>query len=362
MKYRGFCKAWALALTLSLAAGAAAAAEPLRFCADPDNLPFSKAEGPERGMYVEVAELVAQKLGMPVEFTWWYTHNQRRALRNTVGKDASCDIVVALPADYSARALVKTKPFMSVSYAVVAAPEFSFKRLDDLRASRIGVQFGSTPQIVLATIDGFRTTTYRESDEMFAALAKKEIDIAFLWGPSAGYDNKRRHGERWRVTPVAGHDFAGEVAMAVRREKESLLPQINAALADLKPQIERLADKYGFPRTKPVDLAVAGGAVRVASHLVVPVADPAKGNEAAVKAGRVRFNDQCSHCHGQDGFSPVRERDLRRLTGRYDAKWPEVALATIKNGRSDVGMPAWKDILKDGEVQELMAFLKTIQK
>jgi polar amino acid transport system substrate-binding protein len=360
MKYS--LRTWALAAALVAAVQPALAAEPLRFCADPDNLPFSKEEGPERGMYVEVAELVAQKLGMRAEFTWWYTHNQRRALRNTVGKDASCDVVVALPVDYAARALVKTKPFVSVGYAVVAAPEFSFKRLDDLRASRIGVQFGSTPQIVLATIDGFRTTTFRESDEMFAALAKKEIDVAFLWGPSAGYDNKKRYGERWRVTPVAGHDFAGEVAMAVRREKESLLPQINAALAELKPQIERLADKYGFPRAKPIDLAVAGAAVRVASQLVVPVADPAKGGEAAVKAGRMRFNDQCSHCHGQDGYSPVRERDLRRLTGRYDAKWPDVALTTIKNGRNDVGMPAWKDILKDGEIQELMAFLKTIQR
>ena len=41
----------------------ALAAEPLRVCADPDNLPFSKAEGAEHGLYIDLAELVAQKLG-----------------------------------------------------------------------------------------------------------------------------------------------------------------------------------------------------------------------------------------------------------------------------------------------------------
>ena len=51
MKHRGNFKAFAFAA--ALAAGAlvapAAGAEPLRVCADPDNLPFTKAEGPERG-------------------------------------------------------------------------------------------------------------------------------------------------------------------------------------------------------------------------------------------------------------------------------------------------------------------------
>lgn len=386
MKYRGSIKAWTLAA--ALAAGmlpTASAAEALRFCADPDNLPFSKEQGAERGMYVELAELVAQKMGAPIEFTWWYTHNQRRALRNTVGANAQCDVVVALPADYRARTLVQTKPFMQVGYAVVAAPSYQFKTLDDLRARRIGVQFGTTPHIVLNTLEGFRSSTYRSSDEIFAALAKGEVEIAMLWGPQAGYENKKLHAERWRVTPVAGHDFAGEVSMAVRKERQDLVKPIEAALASLAPEIARLADKYGFPRAKPIELATASAAHLVPAGLVVAVNDPAKKApakaapaktapakdappaaaapaDATVQAGRVRFNDQCSHCHGQDGFSPVRERDLRRLTSRYDAKWTEVALTTIKNGRVELGMPAWKEILKEPEIAEVMAFLKTVQK
>ena len=99
MTIRGNMKAFAFAA--ALAAGAlvapAAGADPLRVCADPDNLPFSKSEGPKRGMYVELAELVGKQLGQPVEYTWYYTQMQRRALRNTILQDA-CDAVFALPA------------------------------------------------------------------------------------------------------------------------------------------------------------------------------------------------------------------------------------------------------------------------
>jgi polar amino acid transport system substrate-binding protein len=365
MKNRGIHRAFALAA--ALAAGAlwapAAGAEPLRVCADPDNLPFSKAEGPEKGLYVEVIELVARKLDRPVEYVWWYTHNQRRMLRNTINKN-TCDVVAALPSDYRARTVLKSKPFLEVGYALVAAPGFAFKGLDDLKGKRIGVQFGSTPQVVLATMGGFQTTTYREGDELFAALAKGEIDVAFLWGPSAGYDNARRHAGRWAVTPVAGHDLSGSVSIAIAREQEELAKQIDAVLPGLKSQIEKLADKYAFPRAKPVDLSYAAApertsAVRVPAQWTTRVQATAGADP---KAGRVKFNDACSHCHGADGFSPVRERDLRRLKSRYDDKWEEVARTTIANGRVDKGMPTWKDILKDQEMKEVMAFLNTIQK
>ena len=399
MTIRGNMKA--LAFAAALAAGAlvapAAGADPLRVCADPDNLPFSKSEGPERGMYIELAELVGKQLDQPVEYTWYYTQMQRRALRNTILQDA-CDAVFALPAgpDYKARGLRKTQAFIEVGYAIVAAPGFSFTSLDDLKSRRLAVQYGSTPQIFLSTLDGFKTTTFRSAEEALTALSKGEVDAAFIWGPVAGYENKKRWDSRWRVTPVAGHDLSGAVAVAVRNTKETLAASIDRALAELKPQIAELADKYGFPRQAPVNLAMARAAppatvVRVPSSLWATVGDttvPAKKANAkpapkaaaaapapaavavaaapvlseAAQAGRVQFNDRCSHCHGSDGYSPVRERDVRFLKARYSDKWQETATTTMKNGRPDAGMPAWKDILKETDVQQIVSFLVSIQK
>ncbi len=390
----------------------AAAAEPLRICADPDNLPFSHEQGPQHGLYVELAELVARKLDMPLETTWWYTHMQRRALRNTIQVN-ECDATFALPAnsDYRARGVRKSKPFLDVGYALVSAPGLSVASLESLKGKRLAVQFSTTPHIVLSTHEGYAYTTFRNPDEVFAALARGEVDVGLLWGPVAGYDNKTKYQSRWQVVPVAGHDFDGQVVVGVRADRDELRQRIDQALADLQPDIRDLAVKYGFPTARPINLETKPGsalgraalqAVRIPAHAWVTVADEAKPApkpaakasaparpapkanakaaattptavaaaaaepapvlEPTAQAGRVRFNDQCSHCHGSDGASPVRERDVRRLTMRYDSKWKEVANTTIRNGRSDLGMPPWKDSLADAQIVELISFLATIQK
>lgn len=387
-----------LAITLVFSTSGLAA-EPLKVCADPDNLPFSKSEGPERGLYIELAELVAKKLeATPVQYTWWLTYFQRRALRNTAG---DCDAVFALPtdADYKARGLQKTPAFLNVAYALVAAPSFQFNSLNELKGKRLAVQYQTTPHILLSQLEGFTYSTFRTTDEVFDALAKGNVDASFMWGPVAGYENKSKYGSRWKVTPLTGADMNGQVSVAVRRDKPALAKDIEVALASLQPEITALEDKYGFPRGKPVNFVVAKSDKQIivpasmvalvqqkASDETAPVkkskpiaktktsskaenavaakqvAEAAPAISEAAKLGRVKFNDQCSHCHGADGASPIRERDVRRLNMRYDAKWRDLALTTIKNGRPDLGMPAWKDILSETELLQVFGFLETIQK
>ena len=416
---RSWVAAAALAVVLVPGAGAVAAdaapPESLRICADPDNLPFTAQEGAVRGLYVELAELVGAKLGLPVAYTWWSTHYQRRAMRNTILAGA-CDAMFALPAnaDYRARGVQKSRPFLDVGYALVSAPGLAVGGIESLKGKRLALQFGSTPHVLFSTLTGYTTTTYRTPEEIFAALDKGEVDVGLLWGPVAGYENKTHHQGRWLVTPVSGHELSGQVVVGVRADQAALKARIDQALVDLQPQIQELAAKYGFPVARPVNLETRAGsaapssgpamAVRLPSSLWVTVADakpatpsasaaasaaarkpaakpatkptnvaattpaaaatPAAATlDPAARAGRVRFNDQCSHCHGTDGASPVRERDVRRLSIRYDAaKWQEVANTTIRNGRPDQGMPTWKETLNDQQISELLAFLGTIQK
>jgi polar amino acid transport system substrate-binding protein len=375
MSIRRIVRASLCALATFAALGAAAQAAPLRICADPDNLPFSKSEGPERGLYVELARLVSQKLGESPEFVWWLTHNQRRALRNSI-LDNGCDAYFALPAgaDYRARGLVKTKPFLDLSYAIVAPPGLQVSGLADLRGKRIGVLHGSPPHILLATREGYTTTSFREHGEALAALGKGEVDAAILWGPNAGYENVRKHGSRWQVTPVSGEGLGGPVAVAVRKGHDELAARIDRALAELQPQIQELARKYGFPQGKPLPLsarhvapdtrtAKLAAGVTVSSKWVARTNAPAASapNEGVIP-GRTLFNNVCSHCHGTDGASPVSERDLRKLQKRYKDGWKDTALTTIKNGRTDAGMPSWKATYSDAQIDEVLAFLATLQR
>jgi len=351
-----------------MTAAASAWAAPLRICADPDNLPFSKSEGAQRGLYVDAAELIGRELKRPVEYVWWQTFNQRRALRNTILANA-CDAVIALPAtaEYKVRGVKKSQPFMELTYALVAPPSFRFESMEDLRGKQVGVLFGTTPHIFVNTAEGVRSTTFRTSDELLQALSRGEIEAALLWGPVAGYENKSRFDSRWKVTPIAGPDFASQVVIGVRSDQPNLAAEIDRALVTLKPQLATLAQQYGFPTgpaialdpkwREPVPVAVAPATVVATAPTAQPVSD-----DAAARAGRVRFNSQCSHCHGTDSVTALRERDLRRLKSRNDDRWPEVALTTIREGRPEKGMPTWKDALKEDQIQEIISFLRTIQK
>ena len=70
----------------------------LRVCADPDNLPFSSSGGGERGLYVELAELVAARMGAAPEYFWWRSYFGKRTVRNTLLSD-QCDAFFGLPYD-----------------------------------------------------------------------------------------------------------------------------------------------------------------------------------------------------------------------------------------------------------------------
>lgn len=373
----------ALRIRLSMAALAVSAltaapmvsADTLRVCSDPDNLPFSKSEGPDKGLYIELAEMVGQRLGTPVEYVWWLSFNQRRALRNTM---EGCDAYFALPADaeYRVRGLDKSTAFMNLSYALVAPKGQKFTGLSDLKGKRVGVLFGSPPQILLASSgEGYSSSTYRTHEQVFAALEKGEIDLALMWGPSAGFENKTQYQSRWQVLPISGESLSGQVAIAVSKEKPQLKDQINKVLEELKPEIQKLSLKYGFPTQAPLllnsakdkaNLKAQTFAVRSGPSGLIKVANKAAPVEWVVAdataafdvaEARSNFNNKCSHCHAPNGASPVQERDLRKLKIRYGDDWKKVTYETITKGRIEYGMPVWGGILPDHEIQDIIRFL-----
>jgi ABC-type amino acid transport substrate-binding protein/mono/diheme cytochrome c family protein len=369
-----------VAFVMAAMASSSFAAEPLRVCSDPDNLPFSKSEGPDKGLYIDLAEMVGKRLGTTVEYVWWLSFNQRRALRNTM---EGCDAYFALPADaaYRVKGVDKSNAFLDLSYAIVAPLGKTFTGLADLKGKRVGVLFGSPPQILLATREGYTWNTFRTHEQMFEALEKGEVDLALMWGPSAGFDNLKLFNSRWQVLPVRGDSLTGQVAVAVSKSKPGLKDQINQALQDLQPEIAKLVVKYGFPTQAPIDLVLTTKTPLNSSSTLTAQKLPAKSGfvrvgmkesqkpewlvaNASLSADEAKsvFNNKCSHCHGANGASPVQERDLRKLTIRYKDEWKDVAYNTITKGRPDYGMPAWNGIIPDEEIKSLIDFLSTVQR
>lgn len=364
----------ALAAALAAAALPAAAQEAvIRFCADPDNPPFSvrsPAPGQPRGLYVEVAERVAARMGGRAEFAWWLTHYGKRAVRNTLYAK-QCDAYIGLPNDrgYLGKAALLSKPFLRVGYALVLPAQAAAPRsLQELAERRIAVQFNTPPQLLLAT-RGLTAVTYRQAEEALAAIGG-EADLAFVWGPIAG-DFAQRQPGRWRVVPVAGEGMQWEVVFAVRAEDAALKARLDAAIEALAAEIDALAARYAFPREAAIPLSFAQQPLVYAQAMMATVSDarpaPASltrysGDREAIGEGRLEFNVHCSHCHAQNAQSAEQRVDLRRLRIRYANNWQQVALTTIRDGRSDRGMPTWKDALAADKIEKILAFLETVQR
>ena len=360
---RRFVVCFFVALMASAALpGPAIAADILRVCADPDNLPFSRAEGPDRGLYVELAELVAGRLGLRSEYAWFLSNYGRRAVRNTLLADR-CDAYFGLPddAEFMGRSVIRTRPFLDVGYTVIGPRPLALSSLDDIKGR-----------------PGFRAVTFKLAEEAMEALTRGEADVAFLWGPTAGYFNKTRLGGAYAIVPIAGEGLQWHAAVGVRKGQDSLRADLDRVLDQLKPEINTLADKYGFPLGRPVNMDGQRGMLRrlergVGGLQLVQLQEgptrptPSAGvsssaAEGLIRLGRSLFNQHCSHCHAPNAVSPEPTRDLRRLTLRYGSRMREAAYATITVGRIDKGMPAWKDLLGEEGIQNVLGFLESVQR
>ena len=244
--------------------GTRAAARVLRVCADPNNLPFSNRR--EQGFENRLARLIAADLGATVSYTWW---PQRRAFLRSTIRANRCDVVMGVPGGYEA--LRTTRPYYRSSYVFVYRRDLGMRiaSLDDpaLRRLRLGVHLmgddgANSPPAhalasrgVIANVRGFPIYgDYSQPDppaRILDALARRELDVAIVWGPLAGYFAPRL-GVPVDIVPVTPQvdamlPMAYDMAIGVRREDAALARELEAVLQRRSADVARLLRGYGVP-------------------------------------------------------------------------------------------------------------------
>jgi mxaJ protein len=240
-------------------------ARELRVCADPNNLPFSNEAG--QGFENKLVSLIAEELGAEVRYTWWA---QRRGfLRNTL-KAKACDLVPGLPANLEG--VRTTAPYYRSSYVFVTrtdGPDVQSFNDPVLRQAKVGVHLigddgSNTPPAhalgrrgIVENVRGFMIYgNYSDPNpptRILEALAKREIDVAIVWGPLGGYFPKHE-SVPLKVTPVRPI-FDGpqlpmvfDISMAVRKEDEALRQEIDTALSRRRADVDAILATYHVPR------------------------------------------------------------------------------------------------------------------
>jgi mxaJ protein len=236
----------------------------LRVCADPNNLPFSDAQG--GGFENRIAELLANALDARLEYMWWA---QRRGyLRNSL-KAGRCDVLIGVPADMEG--VLATRPYYRSTYVFVSrtADALQVDSFDDavLRRLTVGVQiigddYANTPPAhalgrrgIVSNVRGYPVAgDYTRSSppaRIMDAVVRGDVDVAIAWGPLAGYFASRSpvplslHPVR---TDEPGLPLAYDIAMGVRPGDKRLRDELDHAIESHGRAIDAILDAYGIPR------------------------------------------------------------------------------------------------------------------
>lgn len=371
--------AWlaAAAVTASTALVHADDTKPFRLCADPTNLPFSSDSPSQPGFYVEIGQALAQALGRPITYDWYKSYFGKRTVRVTLlGKQ--CDAMIGLPRseDFMGPAVIFSNSFAREGYALVAAKGQAIGGVDDLRGKRVAVQYASTPQNLLATRDDIQKVTVLSPEEAMQALDQGRADVAFIWGPVAGWLNMTAYSNRYQIRLTEGEGLSWDAAIGFAKGSTELRDRVDAILPTLRSTIADLAVKYGLPAGQPVRFGAAEavpagtttgtGPGPVAPQVASVVATETKGDAAVPNAeiagaGKEIFNGTCAHCHGPDAIQSERKIDLRLLRHRYGEDMRSTFWRTVHEGRPAKGMPSWKEVFTDSQFDSIYSFLLTVQ-
>jgi quinoprotein dehydrogenase-associated probable ABC transporter substrate-binding protein len=242
----------------------------LRVCADPHNMPLSTEQG--EGFENKLAELLADKLGKRLAYTWY--PQAPGFVRNTLAAH-KCDVMMGIPQGDD---LVQvTNPYYRTVYALVFKQGHDLEGVDTLgdprlKGKRIGIVAGTPPGNNMA-VNGLMakakpyplvvdTRVDSSPAAMMHDLATGEIDAGILWGPMAGY-YARQASPAVTVVPLVrestGPRLAYRIAMGVRFADQEWKRLLNRTIQENQPAINKLLLSFGVPLLDDNDRPITEG-------------------------------------------------------------------------------------------------------
>lgn len=230
----------------------------LRVCADPANLPFSNDKG--EGFENRLAELIAEKLSVPVLYTWF--PQATGFIRNTL-RAHKCDLVMGYAQGHEL--VQNTNHYYRSAYVLIYRADSDLagvETLEDPRLNdrRIGIVAGTPPATIMA-MNGligkarpFHLVVDRRfsspAEEMIAEVAAGNLDAGVLWGPIGGYFAKP-YGAKLSVVPLTketkGPRMTYRITMGLRPGEPDWKHKLNELIADNQQKIDAILLDYGIP-------------------------------------------------------------------------------------------------------------------
>jgi quinoprotein dehydrogenase-associated probable ABC transporter substrate-binding protein len=214
----------------------------------------------ETGFENKLAELIASKLELPVEYTWYPMATG--FIRNTL-KVKKCDVVMGYAQGHEL--VLNTNHYLTSVYTLVVPADGPLADVtvlsdDRLKGLKIGIIAGSPPSSHLARngligkAKGYNLVVDRRHEspavDMLNDLTEGEIDAAVLWGPIAGPLAKRDY-PGLRVIPLIGETLPPKlfyrITMGVRNGEKVWQRKLNSLIRRHQDEINTLLNEAGVP-------------------------------------------------------------------------------------------------------------------
>lgn len=242
-----------------------------RVCADPNDLPLSDKK--QQGFENKIAELFAHDLGLPVEYAWWpqrigFVRNTLRAWVPDKGR-YKCDVIMGVVSGFELTAT--TIPYYHSTYAMVYVRGRgldTIKSAQDLIALpeekkdslKIGAfvpspaidwlnRNGLSDQVVPYQIQSGDPDWY-PGKIIQDDLVSGKLDIAFVWGPIAGFFAKRISSPEIVAIPMKsepGIKFDYPISMGVRQGEKEWKDTLDQLIERNKEKIREILANYNVP-------------------------------------------------------------------------------------------------------------------
>ena len=232
----------------------------LRVCGDPSNLPFSNRL--QQGFENKIAKLLADSLELPVIYSWF---PQSFGFVRTTLRARKCDVIIGFSAAHEL--ILNTNPYYTSSFVIVYPSEADYKvtsLTDEVireRKLRIGVVAGTPPsgllldQGLMEQVAPYHlyvdTRADSPGEQIIKDMVAGKLDIAVLWGPIAGYFNKK-YDSPFEIVSLAEYDSEAypmvfSMTMGIRRGEAEWKKTLNTFIRRNQEEIDAILTEYGVP-------------------------------------------------------------------------------------------------------------------
>lgn len=201
---------------------------------------FVGDDGNFAGIDVEIAQAIADKLGMELEIRDMAFNSLITAVQND-----SVDLVLAgLTVDEERKEAVNfTESYATGVQVIIVKEDSTIASADDLEGKKIGVQTGTTGDAYCTEDYGQENVKQYDNGALaVAALVNSQVDCVVIDNEPAKNYVKANAGLKILGTEYIVEDYA----IAISKDNDELLKKVNDALKELKEDgtIDKIIKKY----------------------------------------------------------------------------------------------------------------------